>query len=69
MTESSCHWALPPSLNVPPDELVLRLDFYQTSILMHRFDKAEVQVKMVSPMDIIQALIAGGHHLQRAAAG
>ena len=56
MKEPSCRWALPPSLNVPPDELVLRLDFYQTSILMHRFDKAEVQVKMVSPMDIIQAL-------------
>ena len=28
-------WALPPGIDAPPDELQMRLDFYNQAIVMH----------------------------------
>lgn len=49
-------WALPPDLEVPPDELKLRLDFYSQAIMMHVVDKGVIQGRMVSAEDISRVL-------------
>jgi hypothetical protein len=50
--------ALPESLDVPPDELRLRLDFYDDSIVLYSLDKGIIRTKMVSARDIALALLS-----------
>ena len=49
-------WALPEALEVPPDQLRLRLDFYQDSILLHAIEDGVVTYRLVSAVDITRAL-------------
>jgi hypothetical protein len=50
-------WALPDSVDVPPDELKVRLDFYAQSVVMYGIDKGVVTTKMVSAQDVALALL------------
>lgn len=49
-------WALPPGLEVPPDSLRLRLDFYSDSIVLHRVQEGAVTTRLVRAEDIIHAI-------------
>jgi len=50
-------WALPEGLEVPPDELKARLDFYQDTIILYLLDRGVVTAKVVSARDIALALL------------
>jgi|Deesub1362A_J573_1020465.scaffolds.fasta_scaffold07901_6 hypothetical protein len=50
-------WALPEGLEVPPDELKLRLDFYQDSIILYLVDRRVITTRMVSARDVALALL------------
>ena len=50
-------WALPENVEVPPDELKVRLDFYGQSVVMYVLDEGIVTTKMVSSQDIALALL------------
>ena len=49
-------WALPPGLEVPADELKLRLDFYGQAIMMHVIEDGTITGKIVSAEDISRVL-------------
>jgi len=49
-------WALPEGLEVPADELKLRLDFYGQAIMMHVVEEDVITSKMVSADEISQVL-------------
>jgi hypothetical protein len=49
-------WALPPGLDIPPDELKLRLDFYSQAIVMHVIEDGVIHAKVVSAEDISRVL-------------
>ena len=51
-------WALPDSLDVPPDELQVRLDFYGDSVMLYSLDKGVIKARMVSARDITMALLS-----------
>jgi hypothetical protein len=51
-------WALPDSLDVPPDELQVRLDFYGDSVMLYSLDKGVIKTRMVSARDISMALLS-----------
>jgi PRTRC genetic system protein B len=51
-------WALPESLEVPPDELKVRLDFYTDSIILYLLDKGVITTKQVSARDISLAILS-----------
>ena len=50
-------WALPDSLELPPDELEVRLDFYGDSVVLYSLDKGVIHTRMVSARDITMALL------------
>jgi len=50
-------WALPEKLEVPPDELKCRLDFYQDTIILYLLDKGVINTRVVSARDITMALL------------
>jgi len=50
-------WALPDGLDVPPDELKCRLDFYQDTIILYLLDKGVITTRMVSARDVALALL------------
>jgi hypothetical protein len=50
-------WALPEGLEVPPDELKARLDFYQDSIILYLLDQGVITTRVVSARDIVLALL------------
>lgn len=50
-------WALPESLEVPPDELKARLNFYQDSIILYLLDQGVITTRVVSARDIVLALL------------
>lgn len=52
-------WALPPGLDLPPDELKLRLDFYEDAIMMHVLEKSTIVTRLVAADDIARALASG----------
>ena len=54
---SAYQWALPEALNVPPDELQVRLDFHRDSILMYLLDEGVITTRMVSASEIALALL------------
>lgn len=49
-------WALPDSLEVPPDNLQLRLDFYSETIVMYRMEEGVSVSRPVSAVDIAGAV-------------
>jgi PRTRC genetic system protein B len=51
-------WAVPDRLNIPPDELVVRLDFYKDSIMLFTIEKGITTAKHVSAEDISAALLS-----------
>lgn len=50
-------WALPEGVDAPADELKVRLDFYQESVVMYLLDKGIITTRMVSARDIALALL------------
>lgn len=53
----SYQWALPENVEVPADELKVRLDFYGQSVVMYVMDEGIITTKMVSAQDIALALL------------
>jgi len=53
---SGLQWAIPEELGVPPDQLRLRLDFFNQAIKMTFFEDDGGSSKIVSAMDIAHAL-------------
>jgi PRTRC genetic system protein B len=51
-------WALPNSLDVPADELQVRLDFYGDSVMLYSLEKDAIRTKIVSARDIAMALLS-----------
>jgi hypothetical protein len=51
-------WALPETLQVPPDELKVRLDFYTDSIIFYLLDRGIITTKHVSAQDISLAILS-----------
>jgi len=49
-------WAVPDKLEVPPDPLKMRLDFHNHAVVQYLFDGDVCATKVVSAMDIAQAL-------------
>ena len=54
--DGQLQWAVPASLQVPPDPLRLRVDFHNQAVRMTSFEGRVTSVKMVSAMDIAHAL-------------
>jgi PRTRC genetic system protein B len=50
-------WALPEGLDVPPDVIKARLDFYRDSIIFYLLDKGVIYTKVVSAQDVTMALL------------
>ena len=51
-------WALPEGIEVPPDELRCRLDFYQDAIILYLVDNGVITTRMVSARDIVISLLS-----------
>lgn len=49
-------WAIPESLEIPPDPLKMRLDFHHQAVVMHWFDGDVAVTKLVSALDVAHAL-------------
>ena len=50
-------WALPENVDIPRDELKVRLDFYGQSVVMYVLEEGIVTTKMVSAQDVALALL------------
>lgn len=50
-------WSLPKGIEIPPDELQARLDFYRESVVLYLVDKELTTTKMVSTRDIALAFL------------
>ncbi|MEK7848624.1 MAG: hypothetical protein AAB270_06845 [Chloroflexota bacterium] len=53
--ETGLKWALPEGLEVPPDELRVRVDIYDETIVLHQFGRDGTQTRVVSALDISRA--------------
>jgi hypothetical protein len=51
-------WALPENVDIPRDELKVRLDFYGQSVVMYVLEQRIVTTKMVSAQDVALALLS-----------
>ncbi len=54
-TEPGFRWALPEGLDVPPDKLILRLDIFQETIVLHQFGENGTTVRVVSALEVARA--------------
>ena len=50
-------WALPEALEVPGDELKVRLDFYRDSVVMYLVEDGAITTRMVSASDVALAML------------
>jgi hypothetical protein len=50
-------WALPQGLDVPPDELRCRLDFYQDTTVLYFVDRGVITTRAVSARDVALAFL------------
>ena len=50
------HWATPAGMEVPPDQLKLRLDFYEEAIVLTVFENGQNTVRLVSATDVALAI-------------
>jgi PRTRC genetic system protein B len=48
---------LPPELEVAPDQLKIRLDFYETTVVAHFCDNGVISTRIVSARDVAMALL------------
>ncbi len=51
-------WALPEGIKIPPDELRVRLDFYEDSIILYSLDKGTIITRMVSARDVALTILS-----------
>ena len=51
-------WALPEGIKIPPDQLRVRLDFYEESIILYLLDKGTITTRMVSARDIALTILS-----------
>jgi len=51
-------WQLPQILDIPPDKLRVRLDFYDSSVVMHICDQGVTTTLRVSARDVAAALLS-----------
>lgn len=49
-------WAIPDSLDVPRDDLQVRLDFYRDAIVMYVLENGVIHTRLVSALDVVGAL-------------
>jgi PRTRC genetic system protein B len=56
-TSSNYHWSLPKGIEVSPDKLQARLDFYEESTVLYLIDKDKVTTRMVSTRDVALAFL------------
>ena len=49
-------WAVPAELNIPPDKLRARLDFYHQAVVLSIYDAEVATTRVVSAMDVAHAL-------------
>lgn len=54
-------WALPDSLEVPADELQVRLDFFRSRVVMYVIEGGVITTKIVSPRDVALAFLSEVH--------
>jgi hypothetical protein len=52
------NWSLPSSLEVSPDELQVRLDFYGSAVIMQWLENGAISTRMVSARDVALALLS-----------
>jgi hypothetical protein len=50
-------WALPEGLEIPPDELIARLDFYHDSVILFLLDKGVITTRVISARDVALAFV------------
>jgi PRTRC genetic system protein B len=50
-------WSLPPELQVAPDQLKVRLDFYETTVVAHFCGDGVISTRVVSARDVALALL------------
>jgi len=50
-------WQLPESLEIPPDELEARLDFYHNSVMLYLMGDGLITTKMVSAREVALAFL------------
>lgn len=50
-------WALPESLDIPQDQLKVRLDFYGNTVIMFALDNGVVNTKMVDAREVALAML------------
>jgi len=55
--KESLRWTLPEALEIPPDDLKVRLDFYHDSVLMHLVEDGVITTRMVSASDVALAML------------
>ncbi len=60
LTKDICayQWALPEGVEVPPDELRVRLDLYEDSVILYLLDKGIITTRMVSASDVALAILS-----------
>jgi len=51
-------WALPEGLDVPPDELRARLDFYQNAAVLHLVEGEKIITRVISARDVTLAFLS-----------
>jgi hypothetical protein len=52
------NWSLPSSLNVSPDELQVRVDFYNSSVVLQWLENGAISTRMVSAREVALALLS-----------
>ena len=50
------HWAVPAGMEIPPDQLKLRLDFYTEAIVMTAFEEGQNTVRLVDATQVALAI-------------
>jgi hypothetical protein len=50
-------WALPEGLQIPPDELIARLDFYHDSIILFLVQEGVIATRVISARDVALAFV------------
>lgn len=58
---TALQWELPPELQIPPDQLRARLDFYDNSIMLFLIEKGIITTRHVSPDDVATSLLSIAH--------
>ena len=50
-------WAVPSELEIAPDQLRVRLDFFDSTVIAHFCDKGQITTRMVAARDVAMALL------------